>query len=102
MSDHRLPDYSPFAPQPPERPRPSTVVFVVTREKDSRFDTLTGSLRPIDGQRWEALYLRNGDLYLSQTCETRALAEAHLVQHGAALEAAGWTRQAVKGPAVLE
>jgi hypothetical protein len=33
---------------------------------------------------------------LSEACPTRALAEAHLAQHGAMLEAAGWTRQAVK------
>jgi hypothetical protein len=102
MTDHRRPDYSPFAPQAAQPPQPSTVVFVVTREKASTFDTLTGSLRPIDNQGWEALYLRNGDLYLSQTCGTRARAEAHLAQRCEALEAAGWTRQAVKGPAVLE
>ena len=95
MSDHRRPDYSPFAP-PPERPlRASIVVFVMTRERASRVETLTGSLRAIDGQRWEAVYLRNGELYLSQTCGPRALAEAHLARHGAAFEAAGWTRRAV-------
>lgn len=55
-----------------------SVVFVVTRKKASRVETLTGSLRDSDDQQWEALYLRNGELYLSQTCGTRALAEAHL------------------------
>ena len=96
MSDDRLPDYSPFTPQPERKPRTSTVVFVVTRKMASRFETLTGSLRDIDDQWWEALYLRNGELYLSETCGTRALAEAHLAQLCAALEAVGWTRQAVK------
>ena len=94
MSDHRLPNYSPFAPQPERTPRAAIVDFVMTRKYPSRVETMTGSPRPIDGQRWEALYLRNGELYVSETCATRALAEAHLAQHGAALEITGWTRQA--------
>lgn len=88
-------DYSPFAKPAPKPPRETIVVFLVTRETAKGFETLTGALRDIDGQRWEALYLRNSELYLTQTCGTRELAARHLTQQRAALEAAGWTPQAV-------
>ena len=88
--------YSPFEPAPERRSRASTGVFVVIRRRGSTIETMTGSLRDVDGQRWEVLYLLNGDLYISQVCLTRELAEAHLKEHGDALEAAGWTPHAVR------
>jgi hypothetical protein len=70
----------------------------MTRTRDAGVETMTGALRYVDGPRWEAVYRRDGELYLSSTCATRALAEAHLVQHRDALEAAGWTRQPIARP----
>ncbi len=56
--------------------------------KDVR--TMTGFLRRVDEERWEAVCEADGNLYMSQTLDSRELAEKHLARHKQALEAAGW------------
>jgi hypothetical protein len=55
--------------------------------KDVR--TFTGSLRAVDDERWEVVYLADGNLYKTQVFATRALAGRDLMQIREALEAAG-------------
>jgi hypothetical protein len=56
--------------------------------KDVR--TFTGSLRAVDDERWEAVYLIDGTLYKTQVFATRVLAEHDLMRTKDALEATGW------------
>jgi hypothetical protein len=56
--------------------------------KDVR--TFTGSLRAVDDERWESVYLINGALYKTQVFATRVLAEHDLMRTKDALEATGW------------
>jgi hypothetical protein len=79
-------------------PREMRRVFVVTRGEGEAFESITGLLRAIDERYYEAVYLRNGERYLSQRCKTPEAAARHLAHKRAALEAAGWTTQAVKDP----
>ena len=51
---------------------------------------MTGFLRRIDEERWEAVYEADGTLYMSETFASRELAERHLAKHRDLLEAAGW------------
>lgn len=57
--------------------------------KDLR--SMTGALRRVDDERWEAVYRLDGGLYLTETLASRELAEQHLAKHRDALLAAGWT-----------
>jgi hypothetical protein len=63
-------------------------VFGFAMTKDMR--TMTGALRRVDDERWEAVYELNGVLYLAKTVNSRELAEQHLARHKDALDAAGW------------
>jgi hypothetical protein len=56
--------------------------------KDVR--TFTGSLRAVDNEQWEVVYLADGNLYKTQVFATRGLAETDLSRTRDALEAAGW------------
>jgi hypothetical protein len=56
--------------------------------KDVR--TFTGSLRAVDDERCEVVYLADGNLYKTQVFATRPLAENDLARTRDALEAAGW------------
>jgi hypothetical protein len=47
--------------------------------KDVR--TFTGSLRAVDDERWEAVYLIDGALYKTQVFATRVLAEHDLIRN---------------------
>ena len=72
---------------PPSRPtRDEELVFAMT--KDGR--AMTGSLRRVDDERWEVIYLIDGALYVTQTLGSRELAEQHLAKNRNALEAIGW------------
>jgi hypothetical protein len=71
-------------PSPPEREE----VFGFVMTKDVR--TMTGVMHRVDETRWEAVYWLNGGLYLSETLDSRELAEQHLAKHKDALDAAGW------------
>jgi hypothetical protein len=79
--------YDPFKRTIPE-PKPREEIFVWAFVKDVR--TFTGSLRAIDDERWEVVYLADGNLYKTQMFATRALAEHDLARTRDALEAAGW------------
>jgi hypothetical protein len=79
--------YDPFRPATPE-PKPREEIFVWSLVKDVR--TFTGSLRAVDDERWEAVYLADGNLYKTQVFDTRVLAERDLARTRDALEAAGW------------
>jgi hypothetical protein len=74
-------------PSPPSHP-PREEVFGFAMAKDVR--TMTGFLRRVDEERWEAVYEANGTLYMSETLASRELAERHLAKHKDLLEAAGW------------
>jgi hypothetical protein len=79
--------YDPFRPATPEsKPRDEILVWAFV--KDER--TFTGSLRAVDDERWEVVYLADGNLYKTQVFDTRALAENDLARTRDALEAAGW------------
>jgi hypothetical protein len=58
------------------------------RNKDVR--TFTGSLRAVDDERWEAVYLIGGALYKTQVFATWVLAEHDLMRTRDALEATRW------------
>jgi hypothetical protein len=79
--------YDPFSRATPES-KPREEVFVWAFAKNVR--TFTGSLRAVDDERWEAVYLADGNLYKTQVFATRALAEQDLARTRNALEAAGW------------
>jgi hypothetical protein len=79
--------YDPFRPATPES-KPRDEILVWTFVKDVR--TFTGSLRAVDDERWEVVYLADGNLYKTQVFATRALAERDLARTRDALEAAGW------------
>jgi hypothetical protein len=64
--------YDPFSRAIPG-PTPREEIFVWSFVKDVR--TFTGSLRPVDEERWEVLYRANNDLYKSQVFASRTLAE---------------------------
>ena len=74
-------------PSPPSHP-PREEVFGFAMVKDVR--TMTGFLRRVDEDRWEAVYEADGTLYMSETLASRELAERHLAKHRDLLEAAGW------------
>ena len=59
--------------------------------KDVR--VMTGFLRRIDEERWEAVYEADGTLYMSETFASRELAERHLAKHRDLLEAAGYLKR---------
>jgi hypothetical protein len=82
--------YDPFRRAGPEQ-KPREEIFVWSFVKDVR--TFTGSLRAVDDERWEALYLINGALYKTQVFATRVLAEHDLMRTKDALEATGWRPQ---------
>jgi hypothetical protein len=79
--------YDPFSRAIPG-PTPREEIFVWSFVKDVR--TFTGSLRPVDEERWEVLYRANNDLYKSQVFASRTLAEHGLMRTKDALEATGW------------
>jgi hypothetical protein len=54
------------------------------------FGPSRASLRAVDDERWEVVYLADGNLYKTQMFATRALAERDLARTRDALEAAGW------------
>ena len=68
-------------------PRRSSVAFLVTRETRSALETLIVSVHDIDGQSWQALYRRNGELYLSQTCGSGRWPQRGLARQCVALKA---------------
>jgi hypothetical protein len=74
-------------PSPPSR-FSREEVFGFAMVKDVR--TMTGFLRRVDEERWEAVYQADGTLYMSETLPNRELAEKHLARHKDALDAAGW------------
>jgi hypothetical protein len=78
-------DYSP--PSPSRATRAEELRFVMV--KDAR--VMTGSLRPVDDERWEVIYRVNGGLYAAQTLASREVAEQHLTKNQSALAAIGWT-----------
>jgi hypothetical protein len=78
--------YDPFKRTIPEA-KPREEIFVWAFVKDVR--TFTGSMRAVDDERWEAVYLADGGLYKTEVFATRALAERDLAQIRDALEAAG-------------
>jgi hypothetical protein len=80
-------DLRPFRRVTPE-PKPREEIFVWSFVKDVR--TFTGSLRAIDDERREAVYLIDGALYKTQVFATRVLAEHDLMRTKDALEATGW------------
>jgi hypothetical protein len=80
-------NYDPFKGPAPEA-TPRDEVFVWSFVKDVR--TFTGSLRAVDDEQWEAVYLINGALYKTQVFATRVLAEHDLMRTRDALEATGW------------
>ncbi len=51
---------------------------------------MTGLLRRVDDERWEAVYLIDGVLYKTQVFASRAFAERDLMRTRDALEATGW------------
>jgi hypothetical protein len=57
--------------------------------KDLR--TMAGALRRVDATRWEACCWLDNRPYLTETLNSRELAEQHLARHGDALDAVGWT-----------
>ena len=69
-------------------PTPREEIFVWSFVKDVR--TFTGSLRAVDDERWEAVYLIDGALYKTQVFASRVLAEHDLMRTRDALEATGW------------
>jgi hypothetical protein len=77
---------------PFRRPTPGATLreemLVWSFVKDVR--TFTGSLRAVDDERWEAVYLIDGALYKTQVFATRVLAEHDLMGIRDVLEAAGW------------
>jgi hypothetical protein len=79
--------YDPFKRAIPEA-KPREELFVWAFVKDVR--TFTGSLRAVDDERWEVVYLADGNLYKTQVFATRSLAERDLARTRDALEAAGW------------
>jgi hypothetical protein len=79
--------YDPFSRATPG-PTPREEMFVWSFVKDIR--TFTGSLRAVDDERWEAVYLIDGALYKTQVFATRVLAEHDLIRTRDALEATGW------------
>jgi hypothetical protein len=80
-------DYDPFRRASPE-PKPREELLVWAFVKDIR--TFTGSLRAVDDNHWEAVYLIDGALYKTQVFATRVLAEHDLMRTKDALEATGW------------
>jgi len=80
-------NYDPFKRPAPEA-KPRSEIFVWSFTKDVR--TFTGSLRAVDDERWEAVYLIDGTLYKTQVFATRVLAEHDLMRTKDALEATGW------------
>jgi hypothetical protein len=79
--------YDPFSRATPG-PTPREETFVWEMVKDVR--TFTGSLRAVDDERWEAVYLSDGALYKTQVFASRVLAEHDLMRTKEALEATGW------------
>jgi hypothetical protein len=73
---------------PPTSLSPREEVFGFALVKDVR--TMTGLLRRVDDERWEAVYLIDGALYTTMTLGSRELAEQHLAKNRNALEAIGW------------
>ena len=99
MSDHRLPDYNPFAKPSPRPPRETTVVFALTRTTAKGVETFSGSRRPIAGTaQVEALYLRNSELFRSQVFASRALADDDLARMQTAVDARWLDTAGVKDP----
>jgi hypothetical protein len=68
--------YDPFRATPETKPREE--IFAWAFVKDVR--TFTGSLRAVDDERWEVVYLADGNLYKTQMFATRALAERDLAR----------------------
>jgi hypothetical protein len=87
----RVTNYHPFKPQTP-RIKPREEIFVWSFVKDVR--TLTGSLRAVDDERWEAVYVIDGALYKTQVFASRVLAEHDLMRTKDALEVTGWNLKA--------
>lgn len=79
--------YDPFKGATPE-PKPREEIFVWALVKDVR--TFTGSLRAVDDEHWEVVYLADGNLYKTQVFASRVLAERDLMRTKSALEATGW------------
>jgi hypothetical protein len=69
--------YDPFKPPTP-RTKPREEIFVWPFVKDVR--TFTGSLRAVNDERWEAVYLIDGALYKTQVFATPVLAEHDLIR----------------------
>jgi hypothetical protein len=67
-------------------------MFVWSFVKDVRM--FTGSLRAVDDERWEAVYVTDGHLYKTQVFASRILAERDLMRTKDALEATGWRLEA--------
>jgi hypothetical protein len=82
-----LATYDPFRRDTSE-PKPREEIFGFSFVKDVR--TFTGSLRAVDDERWEAVYLIDGSLYKTQVFATRVLTEHDLMRTKGALEATGW------------
>jgi hypothetical protein len=78
--------YDPFRPTP--EPKPREEIFVWSFVKDVR--VFTASLRAVGDERWEVVYLADGNLYKSQVFASRTLAEHDLMRAKDALEATGW------------
>jgi hypothetical protein len=74
-------------PSAPSHP-PHEEVFGFAMVKDVL--VMTGFLRRVDEERWEAVYEADGTLYMSETLASRELAERHVAKHKDLLEAAGW------------
>jgi hypothetical protein len=68
--------------------KPREEIFAWAFVKDVR--TFTGSLRAVDDEQWEVVYLADGNLYDTQVFAARPLAENDLARTRYALEAAGW------------
>jgi hypothetical protein len=77
-------------PSAPSHP-PREEVFGFALVKDVR--TMTGLLRRVDEERWEAVYLIDGALYMTMTLASRELAEQHLAKNRTALEVIGWVER---------
>jgi hypothetical protein len=65
-------DFKPSPASPPTREEELRFVMV----KDVR--VMTGALRRVDEERWEAVYEADGTLYMSETLASCELAERHL------------------------
>jgi hypothetical protein len=74
--------YDPFKAVSPPVARSRSVLWTSGRG--------VSSMRPVDDERWEAVYLADGHLYKTQVFASRVLAERDLMRTKDALEATGW------------